>query len=404
MFYGPPPGALLPIGGHKGYGLSVFCEILAGALTGGRTTNPDNPTAGRLVNNMLSLVFDAEAFCGAEAFSRRDRSPGSVGPGLAARDRGGEVLLPGELERRNARALQRDGIALDAVTRSVRIADACARVASVSLPRGIRRVRRCRANPVRTRLAAAASAFGVMAFEFFTPGLAPVLAAAGAEFVLLDMEHSGVGHRNDESADRVCPRRGHRADGASAVAYHLIAPVLDAGALGIMAPMVETREQAETLVTACRYRPQGRRGLGFGVAHDRYTGGAACPRCDAANDAILTIALIESARGVDNAQAILSTPGLDWAGSGTTICPTAWAASSSSTTRATWTPSRGCFAAAAAAGKPLGWLVGSGEAAQARAAARIPVHLHRPRSRGIAKCAGAGDRACARKSGPALIP
>ena len=32
-----------------------------------------------------------------------------------------------------------------------------------------------------------------MAFEFFTPGLAPVLAAAGADFVLLDMEHSGVG-------------------------------------------------------------------------------------------------------------------------------------------------------------------------------------------------------------------
>ena len=32
-----------------------------------------------------------------------------------------------------------------------------------------------------------------MAFEFFTPGLAPVLAAPGADFVLLDMEHSGVG-------------------------------------------------------------------------------------------------------------------------------------------------------------------------------------------------------------------
>ena len=39
-FYGPPEGALLPmggqIGGHKGYGLSVFCEIFAGALSGGR--------------------------------------------------------------------------------------------------------------------------------------------------------------------------------------------------------------------------------------------------------------------------------------------------------------------------------------------------------------------------------
>src|SRR2546428_1624979 len=67
-FYGPPAGALLPMGGHKGYGLSIFCEIFAGALSGGQTTNPGNATAGRLVNNMLSLVFDAEAFCGAAAF------------------------------------------------------------------------------------------------------------------------------------------------------------------------------------------------------------------------------------------------------------------------------------------------------------------------------------------------
>ena len=81
VFYGPPVVRCLPIGGHKGYGLSIFCEIFAGALSGGQTTNPDNATAGRLVNNMLSLVFDAEAFCGAEAFQRRDRPPGGMGQG-----------------------------------------------------------------------------------------------------------------------------------------------------------------------------------------------------------------------------------------------------------------------------------------------------------------------------------
>jgi uncharacterized oxidoreductase len=35
VFYANPPGAILPIGGHKGSGLSFFCEILAGSLTGG---------------------------------------------------------------------------------------------------------------------------------------------------------------------------------------------------------------------------------------------------------------------------------------------------------------------------------------------------------------------------------
>src|SRR6266404_164272 len=94
-----------------------------------------------------------------------------------------------------------------------------------------------RDNPVRKRLAAGGNAFGVMAFEFFTPGLAPVLAAAGAEFVLLDMEHSGV------SIETVKAQIAH-AHGAgivpmvrvTACTYHAIAPVLDAGALGIMAP------------------------------------------------------------------------------------------------------------------------------------------------------------------------
>ena len=92
-----------------------------------------------------------------------------------------------------------------------------------------------RVNPVRERLRAGGNAFGVMAFEFFTPGLAPVLAASGAEFVLLDMEHSGV------SIDTIKAQIAY-AHGAGIVpmvrvpscVYHLIAPVLDAGALGIM--------------------------------------------------------------------------------------------------------------------------------------------------------------------------
>ena len=41
-FYASPPGAIFPFGGHKGSGLSFFCEILAGSLTGGMASNPDN--------------------------------------------------------------------------------------------------------------------------------------------------------------------------------------------------------------------------------------------------------------------------------------------------------------------------------------------------------------------------
>ena len=222
-----------------------------------------------------------------------------------------------------------------------------------------------RANPVREKLRAGGNAFGVMALEFFTPGLAPVLAAAGAEFVLLDMEHSGI------AIDTVKAQIAY-AHGAgivpmvrvTACAYHLIAPVLDAGALGIMAPMIETREQAQSLVAACRYRPEGRRGLGFGVSDDRYTSGAARPKMQAANEAILTIALIESARGVENAETILATPGLDLAWLGHYDLSDSLGCAEQFNDPRYLAAEQRLLTAAAAAGKPLGWLVPTGEAAR----------------------------------------
>lgn len=219
-------------------------------------------------------------------------------------------------------------------------------------------------NPVRRTLLGGGAVFGTMAFDFFTPGLAPTLAAAGGDFVLLDMEHSGLGI---EGAKAQCAFA--RAAGIvplvriPAPQPALIPPVLDAGALGIMMPLVESAEQARALVAACRYRPEGRRGLGFSVAHDAYAGGDALAKMRAANHAVLTIALVESEAGVANAEAIAAVPGLDllWLGhfdlSDSLGIP-------------------GCFEApryreaaarlrdaATAAGKPIGWV--AADAAQA---------------------------------------
>jgi len=95
-FYGPPRGAILPFGAHKGSGLSFFCEILAGALTGGRSGHPDNPTAGRFVNNMLSLVIKPSALGVdsdfADDVARLAAWVKSARPSTAQ----GGVLLPGE--------------------------------------------------------------------------------------------------------------------------------------------------------------------------------------------------------------------------------------------------------------------------------------------------------------------
>jgi 2-keto-3-deoxy-L-rhamnonate aldolase RhmA len=174
-----------------------------------------------------------------------------------------------------------------------------------------------RPNPVRAKLLAGEAVFGFMAFEFFTPGLFAAAGQAGAEFIVLDMEHSGAGVETMKQQFAFARGTGVapfvRVPG---LAHHLIAPMLDAGALGVMAPLVETAEQARAVVAACRYRPQGCRGLGFAVAHDDYAGGDVKAKIEALNRRTLVIALIESAKGIENVDAIMATPGIDvgWLG------------------------------------------------------------------------------------------
>ncbi len=174
-----------------------------------------------------------------------------------------------------------------------------------------------RGNPVRKKLLQGGTALGQMAFEFFTPGLCQIMANAGAEFAILDTEHSGVGI--DTVKSQVAYARGTglvpmvRVTGTH---YHLVAPMLDAGVMGIMVPMVETPEQAQKIAQWCRYRPHGVRGLAFAVGHDDYKGADPVAAMKAANDRTLVIALIETAKGIENVEAIMATPGIDvgWMG------------------------------------------------------------------------------------------
>lgn len=86
--------------------------------------------------------------------------------------------------------------------------------------------------------------------------------------------------------------------------------VLDAGAWGIVVPMVNTRQEAEQAVRATRYYPDGNRSVGGGrhaISWD--TSGAEYFRN--ANEQVLLVAQIEHIDGVNNAEEILSTPGID---------------------------------------------------------------------------------------------
>lgn len=174
-----------------------------------------------------------------------------------------------------------------------------------------------RPNPVRARLLAGGAAFGTMAFEFFSPGLPYVLAQGGAEFCIFDMEHSGASIETIKAMIAA----SHGANLVPMVRvpgchYHLIAPVLDAGAMGIMVPMTETKQQAEDIAKWCRYRPEGVRGLAFGIGHDEYAPGDVMAKMAAANERTLVIALVETATGIANIDEIMAVPGIDvgWLG------------------------------------------------------------------------------------------
>jgi 2-dehydro-3-deoxyglucarate aldolase/4-hydroxy-2-oxoheptanedioate aldolase len=174
-----------------------------------------------------------------------------------------------------------------------------------------------RENAVKRTLAGAGVALGTMVFEFDSTGIARAAAAAGAEFVIFDMEHSGWS--TDTIRTLVATARGAELVPmvrVPATQYHLIARPLDVGAMGIMVPNVETEEQARTIVNAARYPPVGARGAGFGLAHDDYRAGDAVAEMRRANAEVLLIAQIESVRGVENVEQIAALEGIDvlWVG------------------------------------------------------------------------------------------
>jgi uncharacterized oxidoreductase len=119
--YGPPQGAILPVGGHKGYGLAILAEVLAGALTGGSCSNPETT---RLSNGMLTIVMDPERFLpepeytqDVERFIAYVKSSEKVDPN-------GDILMPGEVEERTRVQRLREGIEL-AETTWQQIAQTC---------------------------------------------------------------------------------------------------------------------------------------------------------------------------------------------------------------------------------------------------------------------------------------
>ena len=143
-----------------------------------------------------------------------------------------------------------------------------------------------------------------------TPSAAVVEAAlyAGYDGVVLDLQHGEVGLEKACDILRLAPRATtHTWARAAGLEPGAIGRLLDAGAKGIVAPSIETGEEARALVAATKYPPLGRRSLGP-TRPALYEGES---YTEAGNAVVRTVAQIETARGVEAADEILSTHGVD---------------------------------------------------------------------------------------------
>lgn len=138
-----------------------------------------------------------------------------------------------------------------------------------------------------------------------------VLAQSGFDWLALDVEHAPYDWREIATlvgaiADAGCVPLVRLPDGS----HSNIKRVLDAGAFGIIVPMVETVEQAQAAIAAAKYPPEGTRSAGGGMSNLNFDCSAEDYYLNA-NNQILVILQTESPLGVQNAEAIYSLPGCD---------------------------------------------------------------------------------------------
>src|SRR5438477_2833420 len=137
---------------------------------------------------------------------------------------------------------------------------------------------------------------------------AEVMAHQGFDSLTVDMQHGVVDYQT-----AVAMLQGISTTGVMPLARvpwndpAYLMKILDAGAYGVICPMINTRAQAEALVAACKYPPRGYRPFGP-VRASIYAGS---DYVEHANDDIVIMPMIETAEALKNLDAILSTPGVD---------------------------------------------------------------------------------------------
>lgn len=169
---------------------------------------------------------------------------------------------------------------------------------------------RCRTgNPVKRALEAGEPSFGSW-IQMGHPAIAEILAQAGFDWIAMDMEHTDIGIEGFTALARAIGESGPlpmaRVRENNTLA---IRQVLDAGAWGVIVPLVNSAAEAEAAVRAAKFPPRGIRGTAFFRANDY--GSAFADYMAKANDEILVIVMIETKEAVAAIDEILAVEGVD---------------------------------------------------------------------------------------------
>lgn len=165
-------------------------------------------------------------------------------------------------------------------------------------------------NPVKAALKAGQPQIGTW-LSFGSVFATRLMARVGFPWLTVDMEHSPIDWDQAATlfgaiADAGCVPLARVPRGT----HENIKRVLDAGAHGIIVPMVNTVEEAKLAIAAAKYPPQGNRSVGGGL-HAMNFDASAGDYYAQANDNVLVILQTESPEGIENAEAIYSLPGVD---------------------------------------------------------------------------------------------
>ena len=146
----------------------------------------------------------------------------------------------------------------------------------------------------------------------YSPDLIEILGLIGYDFVMIDCEHGPSDL--DQVEHMVRAAEVFNITPIARVPDHSETTVLrflDRGVQGIIAPHVDTREEAESVALASKYYPDGHRGVGIARAHDYGISTTLNESKSWVNSQTMVLPTIEDVEGVKNLDQILTVPGID---------------------------------------------------------------------------------------------